>query len=269
MTTSEMTTPDLHVTRHGDSGSRIVFLHGLFGQGRNWTSIAKALSDRHRVLLIDMPDHGRSGWNATFSYRQMADQVAAFLTTETGGEPCILVGHSMGGKTAMLVALHHPELVARLAVVDISPVSYRGRGVFEDYVRAMRSLDLTTLSGRAEADEHLTELVPDPTVRGFLLQNLRRDGAGWRWQMNLDLLGDHLDDLADWPDPEPGTSYDGPVLWVGGSESRYIRDEFAPAMRALFPRTRSFTIKGAGHWVHSEQPEIFRQVLTHFARDAG
>lgn len=264
-----MTPPDLHVTRHGKSGNRVVFLHGLFGQGRNWTSLAKDLAAEHRVLLVDMPDHGRSGWNDTFSYVQMADQVAAYLADESEGEPWTLIGHSMGGKTAMQLALRHPELVERLGVVDISPVSYHGSGIFVDYVRAMRTLDLTTLDGRGQADEHLTELVPDPTVRGFLLQNLRRDGDGWRWQMNLDLLGDHLDDLARWPDPDPGTTYDGPVLWVAGSESRYIRDEFAPAMRALFPRTRTFTVKGAGHWVHSEQPEIFRQVIEHFINTAG
>ncbi|MGO1973431.1 MAG: alpha/beta fold hydrolase [Propionibacteriaceae bacterium] len=260
-----MTPMDLHATRYGESGSRIVFLHGLFGQGRNWTSIAKDLAADHRVLLLDMPDHGRSGWNDTFSYVQMADQLADFLAAETDGEPCTVVGHSMGGKAAMLLALRHRELVEQLGVVDISPVSYHGLSNFADYVRAMRSIDLTTLPSRGAADEQMIELVPDPVIRGFLLQNLRRVADGWGWQMNLDLLGDHLDDLAGWTEPEPGTTFDGPVLWIAGSESRYIRDEFAPAMRALFPLTRTFTIKGAGHWVHSEAPEIFLQVIRQFA----
>jgi esterase len=148
-------------------------------------------------------------------------------------------------------------------VVDIAPVRYAGLSSFADYVRGMRALDLDALDGRATADRELTASVPDPVVRSFLLQNLRREGSGWRWQMNLQLLGDRLDDLADWPDlhAEP---YPGPTLWLAGAESGYVTAENAPAMRALFPRVQLVTVKKAGHWVHAEQPEVFVSALRKF-----
>ena len=271
MSRSTEPTPQLHRTVFGDgpggSGSWIVFLHGLFGQGKNWTSIAKTLADRHRVLLLDLPNHGRSDWTDELGYPAMAAAVAATLAEVAPGERWTVVGHSMGGKVAMNLALVEPELVERLCVVDMSPVDYQGLTSFGRYVDAMRSVDLETLAGRSDADAALQPGVPDPVVRGFLLQNLRREsgpaGVRWRWQMNLRLLGDQLDVLSGWPetDVEP---YPGLVLWIVGSESDYVRPEYAPAMRALFPAVRTITIKNAGHWVHSEQPEIFTRVLQRF-----
>ena len=189
-------------TQHGASGPRVVFLHGLFGQGRNWTTIAKALGGQARVSLVDLPNHGRSPWTDHFSYPEMADQVADLIRAEAGGEPYAVVGHSMGGKVAMALALLHPDLVERLCVVDVSPVARRVSG-FETYVRGLRSIDLDTLPDRSSADSQLQPYVPEAAIRGFLLQNLRREhppAGGWRWQMNLSLLGDHLTDMGDWPD---------------------------------------------------------------------
>ena len=255
--------PEIHTTTYGDSGPRVLFCHGLFGQGRNWTQIAKALADRHRVVLADLPHHGRSRGGDTFDYLDVADRVASLATPD---DPVALVGHSMGGKVAMLVALRHPELVERLCVVDVSPVTYHHTDEFAGYVAAMQGLDLDSLERRADADAAMAEAVPNPTVRSFLLQNLRRTDDGWSWQLDLDVLGRHLDDLAGWPkdrirDVAP---YEGPVLWVAGAKSDYVRDEYADAMTSLFPRVRRVTIKDAGHWVHSEQPEVFVQVLRRF-----
>jgi pimeloyl-ACP methyl ester carboxylesterase len=254
----------LHTTDLGDHGSRIVFCHGLFGQGRNWTQVGKALAADHRVTLVDMPHHGRSAWPQDFDYLDVADRVAELLPAH---DPVTLVGHSMGGKAAMVLALRHPELVARLCVVDIAPVAYARAGEFRGYVDAMQGLDLATITTRAEADAGLADAVPNPTVRSFLLQNLRRDGDGWRWQANLDVLGRDLSELGGWPEEELAGAppYDGPTLWVAGATSPYVREEYAPAMEALFPRVRRVTIKGAGHWVHSEQPETFLEVLRRFA----
>lgn len=254
---------DLHTTSYGETGSRVVFCHGLFGQGRNWTQVAKALQPDHRTLLVDLPQHGRSPWSPEFDYLAMADQVAGLLSSD---DPVSLVGHSMGGKVAMLLALRHPELVERLCVVDVAPVAYRHAHVFERFVAAMRSVDLAALERRGEADERMQEAVPDPAIRGFLLQNLRRDGDGWCWQMNLEVLGDSLDEVGDWPeDGLAGTTpYDGPVLWVAGADSDYVRDEYDDAMARWFPRKRLVTVKGAGHWVHSEQPEVFLAILRRF-----
>jgi pimeloyl-ACP methyl ester carboxylesterase len=253
----------LHTTEHGDHGPRIVLCHGLFGQGRNWTQIARTLADRHRVTLVDLPHHGRSDWSDRFSYLDMADQVATLLDAD---DPVTLVGHSMGGKAAMVLALRHPALVERLCVVDVSPTAYAHGSEFRGYVEAMRAMDLDALAGRGDADEALAPAVPNPGVRSFLLQNLRRDGSDWRWQPNLEVLGRDLDDVAGWPaDDLAGCApYDGPVLWIAGADSHYVTDEHAAAMERLFPRVRRVTIKGAGHWVHSEQPAVFVEVLRRF-----
>jgi len=255
----------LHTTALGDQGSLIVFCHGLFGQGRNWTGIAKAFTDDHRALLVDLPQHGRSSWSDHFSYVDVADQVAELLDPD---DPVTLVGHSMGGKTAMVLALRHPDLVRRLCVVDVAPVDYGRSGEFDGYIRAMRGLDLAGLEQRRDADAALTEAVPSRTVRGFLLQNLRREDDGWRWQANLEVLGNELDAVSGWPEDDLAdvVPYDGPVLWVIGGDSRYVEPEHVEAMEQLFPRTRRVTVKGAGHWVHSQQPEVFVEVLRRFLR---
>jgi pimeloyl-ACP methyl ester carboxylesterase len=251
----------LHRTELGESGPRVVFCHGLFGQGKNWTQAGKALSADHRVLLLDMPNHGRSTWTEAFDYLELADLVAA----ELGDEPVALVGHSMGGKIAMCLALRHPHLVERLAVVDVAPVAYESGREFVGYIDTMRSLDLGSLERRDQAEAALRDAVPNPVVRSFLLQNLRRGDDGWHWQVNLDLLGDHMADLVGWPGDELGDAvYDGPVLWVGGARSDYISDEHAVEMDRRFPRNRRVLIKEAGHWVHSEQPEVFLEVMRRF-----
>jgi pimeloyl-ACP methyl ester carboxylesterase len=266
--TGEPASSPLHTTAIGDSGSLVVFAHGLFGQGRNWTQIGKALADpsrpdRHRVLLVDLPHHGRSGWEDGFDYLRIADQVAGLLDAD---DPVALVGHSLGGKVAMVLALRHPNLVERLCVVDVAPVAYDHLSQFETYVAAMRALDLGSLSRRDDADAALAEAVPDPTVRGFLLQNLRRDGDDWRWQVNLDVLGEALPEIGGWPEDRlAGTaSYRGPVLWVAGARSDYVTPAYADAMDRWFPTHRWVTVKQAGHWVHSEQPAVFLEVLRRF-----
>ncbi|SEP11901.1 Pimeloyl-ACP methyl ester carboxylesterase [Trujillonella endophytica] len=267
----------LHARTLGEAGPRVVFVHGLFGQGRNWTTIAKGLADRHRVTLLDLPDHGHSPWTERIDYLDMAGLVAAEL--ESFGEPATLVGHSMGGKVAMQLALRRPELLRALVVVDIAPVEYPVSGgrtddpdeeasPFGAYIAAMQAVDLDRLTTRDEADAALREAVPSRMVRSFLLQSLVRDGvgadAGWRWRLNLDLLGRDLEELRGFPDPPPGATFDGPVLWLAGANSHYVLPEDRARMDELFPRTRLVKVKGAGHWVHSEQPEIFLETLRRF-----
>jgi pimeloyl-ACP methyl ester carboxylesterase len=253
----------LHTTSYGEQGPLVVFCHGLFGQGRNWTQIAKAVADANRTLLVDMPDHGRSPWTERFDYLVAADAVAALLDPD---DPVALVGHSMGGKIAMVLALRHPELVDRLCVVDVAPVDYQHTEEFLGYVDAMQGLDLTTLERRAEAAAALEGPVPNPSVRSFLLQNLRHEDGRWTWQLNLDVIRRDLTDIGGWPGDRLGdvTPYDGPVLWVAGAGSDYVTDDHAAEMDRLFPANRRVRIKDAGHWVHSEQPEVFVEVLRGF-----
>lgn len=254
----------LHTLTYGEHGSPVLFCHGLFGQGRNWTQIGKALADQHRVTLVDMPNHGRSEWTEEFDYPAMADAVAS-LIADAVTEPVTLVGHSMGGKAAMLTALRHPQLVERLCVVDVSPVTYRSADEFSRYIEAMLAIDLARLASRDDAYLQLESAVPDPGIRSFLLQNLRRDGNEWRWLPNLKLLRRDLDVLRGFPDTD--AVYDGPVLWIAGAESGYVRDEFRSAMLEKFPRTQRVRVKGAGHWVHSSEPAVVTNLLRRFLGD--
>jgi len=304
---------ELSVTEVGGSGPYVVFLHGLFGQGKNFQSIARGLEPDFRSLLVDLPNHGASPWTESVDYAAMADDVAAAVRSHLGtsgggrvpadhgapgipaddGAPGIpaddgalppagdgtgpergqarvhVVGHSMGGKVAMQLALRHPELVDHLVVVDIAPAAGNGTGEFEHLLGALATLDLARLESRSQADAELTELIGSPTVRGFLLQNLQRADGGWRWRANLDLLRASLEVIGGFPDPAPGASFDGPVLWVAGARSDYVRPEHGERMRALFGRTRQLTVKDAGHWVHSEQPEVFTQALRVFLASEG
>lgn len=267
----------LHGRTLGEAGPRVVFLHGLFGQGKNWTTAAKGLADGHRVTLLDLPNHGHSPWTDRVDYLDMAELVAADLTSF--GEPVTLVGHSMGGKVAMQLALRRPELLRALVVVDIAPVEYPVEGgrtddpdeeasPFGAFIAAMKAMDLEALTTREDADAALEPAVRSRMVRSFLLQSLVREGAGggggWRWRLNLDVLERDLEGLRRFPDPPPGATFDGPVLWVAGANSHYVLAEDRVRMDELFPATRLVRIKNAGHWVHSEQPEVFLETLRHF-----
>jgi len=265
---------DLYSTVIGSGAETLVWCHGVFGQGKNFTRVAKDLvagdPDRWRCVLLDPPNHGRSPWTAEISYPQMAASVARMIEQLSPGRPVHLLGHSMGGKVVMRTALDRPDLLSSLIVVDMAPVVSPLNLRFDPLTRAMRSLDLSRLETRTEAEAQLSVGVPDRTVRQFLLQNLRHDvhapaGRQWRWQMNLELLDRQMSRIADWPDPQ-GRHWDGPTLWISGEDSDYVHDSYQPAMSALFPRVRRVRVKNSGHWVHSDQPEIFVQVLRGFLK---
>lgn len=251
----------IHAMEVGSSGPRVVFLHGLFGQGRNFTQIAKALTPELRSVLVDLPNHGKSAWTEDPSYEAVADAVAGWLSSRYDG-PSHLVGHSMGGKVAMVLALRHPDLVDRLVVADIAPAVSEGAGEFEHLLDSLARIDLDSVERRAEADQQLEQWVHDERVRGFLLQNLRSTADGFTWQANLALLRRELGIIGGFPDLD--ATFDRPVLWIAGGRSDYVQPEHERVMRRLFPRTTSLTIKGAGHWVHSEKPEAFVSALRTF-----
>jgi pimeloyl-ACP methyl ester carboxylesterase len=195
------------------------------------------------------------------TYDQMADDVRAFLARQ-GLPAAAVIGHSMGGKVAMRLALAHGAQVERLVVVDIAPVAYQ-RG-FHAHVEAMRALDLSQISRRSEADALLAEQIDDAGVRGFLLQNLVSGEGGLAWRVPLDALARNMPELLGFPEPRDAEQYAGPALFVTGGRSDYVRPEHHAEILRLFPNTRFAAIPDAGHWVHAEAPQPFLEVVGAF-----
>ena len=223
-------------------GSPLVIAHGLFGSGRNWSVIAKRLADMRKIISVDMRNHGESSWDDDHSYHALAADLAETI----GDSPADVLGHSMGGKAAMVLALTRPDLVRRLVLVDIAAYAYEHSQI--EYVRAMQGADLSGIVRRSEAAERLG--VDDPQVQAFLLQSL--DVGERRWRLNLDVLGAQMDAITGWP--EIRGRYTGPTLLLRGGASDYASDERLEETRRLFPNLDVQTIEGAGHWVHAERP---------------
>ena len=177
------------------------------------------------------------------------------FSVEELGAPMDVLGHSMGGKAAMMLALTRPELVHGLIVADIAPVAYGHSQI--QYIHAMRAADLSAVEKRSDADAQLARSVDDPALRAFLLQSL--DVKGRRWRLNLDVLEAAMPDILGWPDVQG--RFDGPTLFLSGAESHYVLPEYRPAIRALFPKARFARIPGAGHWLHAEKPREFEAAV--------
>jgi esterase len=248
----------LHVVERG-AGSPLVLLHGLFGRAGNFGTVQRALAAKFRVLALDLRNHGESPHGAAMDYTTMAGDVLETLR-ERAALPCALVGHSLGGKVAMTLALQTPDAVSRLVVADIAPVPYTHGN--RAYVEAMAAIPLRPGLDRATADAALACAVPDAAVRGFLLQNLRF-GVASEWRLGLLEIAAAMPEIEGWPEQE-GERYTGPVLFVAGARSDYIRSEYRPAIREHFPAARFVTLKGAGHWVHADDPAGFVAVLEAF-----
>ena len=240
--------------RFGETGPAVLILPGLFGSSRNWQGMARRLQDRYRVHAVDLRNHGNSPHAETMTYPAMAADVAT-LQDELGLDRAIVVGHSMGGKVAMWLALHRPERVERLVVVDIAPVPYPDR--YTPYIDAMLALPLATLSSRQEADHRLTAAIPDTVVRQFLLHNLVNEGGAFRWRVNLEVIRRNMAAIMGFPAPPAGHRYPGFATFLRGEQSLAITPRHHPAIAALFPEHRIATVPGAGHWPHTEQPEAF------------
>jgi esterase len=250
----------LATTSYGENGSPVVVLHGLFGSSRNWMTAARRLASEHRVIAADLRNHGTSPHTETMSYPEMAGDVYETIT-DLGFGPVALIGHSMGGKTAMLAALQHPEVVDRLVVVDAAPVAYPP--AFVAYAQAMRAANLTSVHRRADVEKQLVEAVPEAGTRAFLLQNLILDDSGVRWRPNLPAIEAALPAISGWPADVTG-SYDGPTLFVYGGKSDYVRPEHRDTILRYFPHTKFAEIPEAGHWVHAERLDDFLAAVTPF-----
>ncbi|ASM73161.1 MULTISPECIES: alpha/beta fold hydrolase [Roseobacteraceae] len=234
----------------------LLIAHGLFGSGRNWGVIAKRLSDQRRVIAVDMRNHGQSPRADTNSYTDMADDLAEVIT-QLGG-PMDVLGHSMGGKAAMTLALTRPDLVRRLVIADIAPVSYTHSQ--SEFITAMRGVDLDTVTRRSEAAEQLAALGVEPALQSFFTQSL--DVAEKRWLLNLDALEANMPDIMSFPDLEG--CFDGPTLFLTGGTSQYVTSKHRPRIKELFSQVHFAKIPDTGHWLHAEKPRDFEAAVRTF-----
>jgi len=250
----------LHFKVHG-AGHPLLILHGLFGTSDNWQTLGKKLAKDYMVYLIDLRNHGRSFHHDDISYRDMAEDVHRLMNDEWLHEAYV-IGHSMGGKTAMQLALNYPDQVQKLVVVDIAPKAYVGG--HQEIINALLGVDLGIHTQRTSIAEQLGQTISDPGVVQFLMKNLARqkETGGFRWKMNLKALSTHYPKILELIQGED--AFDNPSLFVRGGNSNYVLDSDLGDIQQLFPEAVLETVPNAGHWVHAEQPDQLLQVLKGF-----
>lgn len=246
----------LNTIEHGARTERpdLLIAHGLFGSGRNWGAIAKRVSDSRRVMAVDMRNHGTSPRFGTNSYPDMAGDLAQVLEGSVDA-PSDVLGHSMGGKSAMVLALTRPELVRRLIIADIAPIGYSHTQ--SHLIDAMERLDLSGVSKRSEAAERLDV---DENVKAFLLQSA--DLKAGEWRFNLPVLRAEMDKIIGFPKMQG--SFEGPTLFLTGGASDYVLPEHRDEIKRLFPRARFAKLPDVGHWLHAEKPREFEATVRAF-----
>ncbi|QPM92121.1 alpha/beta fold hydrolase [Pseudooceanicola algae] len=249
----------LNLIRHDGppEATPLVIAHGLYGSARNWGVIARRLAVDRSVIAVDMRNHGLSPQAASHSYPDMAADLAEVIAAE--GRPCALLGHSMGGKAAMALALTQPERVERLIVADIAPVSY-GHSQ-QKFIDAMRAVDLASVTRRSDAEAQLADQGVERALQSFFTQSLDIQAKAWR--LNLDVLQAEMARIIGFPE-DLGTPYTGRALFLTGAESDYVRPQDRPRIKTLFPQAVFAKLPGAGHWLHADKPREFEAAVAHF-----
>lgn len=248
---------ELHARITG-TGPPIVLLHGLFGSNENLGGIARTLAESYTVHALDLRNHGQSPHADAMDHATMAGDV---VDTMRGLDlpRATMLGHSLGGKIAMELALGDPDKVERLIVLDIAPVAHGHQ--HDDELEAMQSLDLAAIHARKDADDAMADRLPNPAIRQFLLKNLTRTGDRYRWRIPLGAIAREYADIA----AAPATGhYEGPALFIRGGASGYVPDDAMPAIHGRFPSARIETIAGAAHWLHVESPEAVMRLVRGF-----
>jgi pimeloyl-ACP methyl ester carboxylesterase len=258
-TFSLMETVDL---AYEESGSQdlppLIILHGFFASSRNWRKIAEKLSATFHVYVLDMRNHGDSPHHAAMDYPSMTADVLRFLDVHKLNTAHVL-GHSMGGKCAMWLALNHPERTGKLIVVDIAPKSYTHS--FDKTIHALIDLPLAKIQNRKQAENLLARDIPELHYRQFLLQNLIFKNGCYNWRVSLDIFLQVAPNIVAFPDTQGLASYEGNVLFIAGADSTYVAQA---DIVGLFPHAQFEIIVKAGHWVHAQQPEVFTEVVENF-----
>ena len=240
----------------------LILLHGLFGSSANWMGIARRLEADWRLIIPDLRNHGRSPHAEVMSYPEMAEDVIS-LMDRMGIERAHLLGHSMGGKLAMELALQHGDRVDKLVVADVAPISYAHR--FDTIFDRLQAIDLEQLESRQQADDILAERVESQETRQYLLQNLVKQSGKWVWRFNLAVLAREIETIAGVAESSDH-SFPGDALFIYGGNSSYVKAEYRPTILKLFPFARMRMLTGAGHWVYAEQPEPFIHALVTFLK---
>lgn len=262
MELAELKSVELNYKKLGE-GPDLIILHGLFGSLDNWMSLAKKWADDYTVWLIDQRNHGKSPHTDEFSYQLMAADLETFMDQHEIGN-AIILGHSMGGKTAMEFSMHAGRRIEKLIVVDIAPVNYEVHhyGILE----ALNAVKPGELESRSDADDTLKKFIDEFGIRQFLLKNLDRNSdGGYRWKFNLPIMEKEIVPISSW-DISDG-SYEGECLFVKGENSNYILPDHAMRIQEKFPKYQLTEVAGAGHWVHAEKAEEFFQLVTEFMKD--
>jgi esterase len=236
----------------------LLIAHGLFGSGRNWGVISRRLADTRDVIAVDMRNHGDSPRFATQTYPEMANDLAEVILAH--GRKADIIGHSMGGKAAMVLALTQGALIRKLVVADIAPVAYTHDQ--SQNVAAMQGLDLTGLASRTDADQRLAKTIPDPALRAFFLQSLDLRATPPGWRLNLPVLAAEMPNIVGWPNTA-GT-FQGPTLFLTGANSTYVPLNRHAEIRTQFRNAAFTSIAGAGHWLHAEKPREFEDAVRAF-----
>lgn len=242
-------------------GPPLLILHGLLGASGNWHTLSRNVFAQHfHVYAVDLRNHGRSPHDEVFDYPHMVEDIVRFLEVHQL-EQVMLLGHSMGGKVAMWMALEHPDRVSRLIVADIAPKAYPPH--HKKLLDALLDLNPRAYSSRADIDKKLAEQIEEPGVRQFLMKNLKSEGAGsYSWKMNLNAIYENYSKINVGLPHQ--TSFSRPTLFIRGVKSHYIQDDDLVAIRRLFPDALLADLPSAGHWVHAEAPKPFSELVVEF-----
>ena len=253
----------LYSRKVGENGPDFVVLHGLFGSGKNWRSFAGSLEEDFQVWTLDARNHGDSPHADSMSYQQMAEDVVRFFDGNEL-ENVILLGHSMGGKTAMQLALQFPDRIAALIVVDIAPVCYDHQQKQLKLIEAMQGLHLEAEMSRSDIEKKLALKIPEKRLLSFLMTNLYRQNGQFQWRIGLEQIAAGMPYLLNYP--EVNSVFEGPVQFIGGENSAYLKFEYHALIRKKFPESRITMLKNCGHWLHIEQPAAFQKTVNEFLR---
>jgi esterase len=253
----------LHYKQYSDQGQPLIVLHGLFGSQSNWGGHCKQLAEKFAVIGVDLRNHGESAHASEHNYQVMAEDIKELLGA-LNFTSTFLLGHSMGGKVAMELALSYPNLVDRLLVVDIAPVLYTDKADGHKQVMAgMNALDLGSLQSRADAETALADYIEDEATRKFIVTNLIREGdSGFAWRLNLPVIEANYNRLME--KPQGKNVFEKPTLFVKGELSLYVQAKHEVQILKLFPNAGVKIISEAGHWLHADKPQAFQKVAMDF-----